>query len=162
MTTILWHPKDQKLIADMRNSWDDGAWQDSARKIAIGKDFAVGFAGNRGYVERFLSKHKGLKEVLAVDIIDNMFDELEKLVSDSNNGVDAVLVMWDVEQNLRLYQFSFPGIFTELDANLPYAIGSGANYALGACYTGADAQKCLQAASAFDSKTSFQTYWVEI
>jgi ATP-dependent protease HslVU (ClpYQ) peptidase subunit len=140
MTTIAYDGK--TLVSDSQSSIGSLKYEDDCQKIFpnVGPFAALGVAGS--YQD-------------CMDII-NVISEYNKI--DHIRSLDFKELNWQAEMigithEGQVWHYSGNRSF-ELRPDLPYAVGSGADYALGAMAVGADATSAVLAAAQLDLYTN--------
>lgn len=168
MTTIVWNGKTGELAADRRVTWGNGRYQDNfASKIFMGKDFFLAIAGNFGpwmvYMNK-LSKGTPFSEVYFHEV--QCSYELLKDMLKEDEGVCGLLVHVEADTfgddvpMLTVFELYSSGIFGEMPAIENAAIGSGAEFALGALAAGASTLQALEIAADYDLHTQHGPFQV--
>lgn len=116
-------------------------------KIRVGRDFLLGIAGDFARFKYFESRmlKESWKQTRADHLFDLPIETCEFLDADS---IDLILATKD-----GVFEWHGPGIFLPT-SHQPYAIGSGAAYAIGAMFQGATAKDAVKTAYNFDPHTN--------
>lgn len=140
MTTVVYDSK--SLVSDSQSTIGEEIYEEDCQKLFpdVGPFAILGVAGNyqdASDVIKIVKDFTNIDQILGLD-----FKELEwdcAMIAITNQG--------EIWHYTGKYSF-------ELRPDIPFAIGSGASYALGAMHAGADAQGALLAAARFDLYTN--------
>lgn len=142
MTTIVYDGK--SLVSDSQSTIGDQIYEEDCQKVFpdIGPFAVLGVAGN--YQD-------------ALDIIETI---KHYTLIDQIRGLDFKELKWNcamlaLTHDGQLWYYTGDKSF-ELRPDLPFAIGSGGDYALGALAMGATAEEAIKVASRYDPYTSNQ------
>lgn len=140
MTTIVYDTK--TLASDSLSAVGDTIYEDDCQKIfpSVGPFAVLGVAGN--YQD-------------ALDVIDTIKD-FTKI--DQIRGLDYKTLGWECAMIAITHDgqvWHYTGAYSfELRPDLPFAIGSGAHYAIGAMHRGATAREAVETAARYDLYTN--------
>lgn len=151
MTTIAYSGNGH-IAADSRRCSGDLIAPMSTDKLLlvqhIGKRYIVGMAGTPGFVVELL-KHHLHRDARLIAGVDRLFTASNP--SDDNRG-SAIVVHLEAEGGHRVYYVDANGLADDI-TGIPWAIGSGREYAIGAMAQGADAEQAVAIAARFDAWT---------
>ena len=140
MTTIVYDTK--LLVSDSQSSIGNEIYEEDCQKLFpnVGPFAVIGIAGN----------YQDSMDVIEVISDYNKMDHIRGLDFEE---LDWQCAMLGVTHEGQVWHYSGKHSF-ELRSDMPFAIGSGAQYAMGAMYAGAGAELALEAASRFDIDTN--------
>ena len=139
MTTIAF---DGSMMAADSLTEDHWGLKDTAMKIMVGKDFAVGGAGSS---HQFLHWWRSVKHMTAGEVLEHGHPNYHK---DDNDP--AILL---VPFRTRVPYKHTGGLFVPCGRSF-HAIGSGRDFALAAMHMGKSASEAVRIASVFDNNTN--------
>lgn len=140
MTTIVYDTK--SLVSDSQSTIGDQIYENDCQKLFpnVGPFAVLGVAGN--YQD-------------AMDVIE-VIQDFTKV--NQVRGLDYEELEWNCAMLAITHEgqvWHYTGKFSfELRSDIPFAIGSGASYAMGALAMGADAETAVKVASKFDLYTN--------
>lgn len=140
MTTVVYDGK--SLVSDSQSTVGDEVYAEDCQKIfpEVGPFAVLGIAGN----------YQDAKDVLKV-ITD--FTNIDQI-----RGLDFKDLEWNCSMIAITYNgevWHYTGKYSfEMRPDVPFAIGSGAPYALGAIHAGSDAKNAVLAAARYDLYTN--------
>lgn len=151
MTTIA-YAGNGHIAADSRRCSGDLISPVAVDKILLvqhnGKRYLVGMSGTPGFIAE-LVKHHLLREARQIAGIDRLFVASNP---DTANASSAIVVHLDEEAGHRVYHLDPNGLADDI-TGVPWAVGSGREYAMGAMAANADAQQAVAIAARFDAWT---------
>jgi hypothetical protein len=140
MTTLVYDGK--SLVSDSQSSIGSEIYEEDCQKLfpEVGPFAVLGIAGN--YQD-------------CMDVIDSIgeYTKVEQI-----RNLDYEELGWDcgmigITHDGSVWQYTGKDSF-QLRPDLPFALGSGSDYAMGAMYAGADAKTALEAAARYDLYTN--------
>jgi len=140
MTTVVYDCK--CLVSDSQSTVGEEIYGEDCQKIFpdVGPFAVLGVAGN----------YQDSKDV--IDVISD-YTKIEQIL-----GLDFKDLEWNCSMIAITYRgeiWHYTGKYSfELRQDIPFAIGSGAPYALGAIHAGADAKQAVLAAARYDLYTN--------
>ena len=155
MTTIVW--KDGIIAGDRQLSTEYVRRCEVDKITQIG-EMIIGCAGDSAVIRKYLSYLSG--KVRREPIFPGhgglvSYTTFEPDCIKENINPSSLDELRAIVFHIGLHSMTFveSGEAIDLDLNLPFSIGSGSHFALGACAAGADAIRAVQIAARFDLYT---------
>lgn len=152
MTTIVYDPVTGMLAADHRMTWEPTGYDDNCEKIDKGKDFFIVHSGSTGLYHRLIADLGGDLSQVPFEQIFSAQSALDSL--NARDGICNISLFAFNRGRPQIWELFASSIFHPANMNKPFAMGSGAHFALGAVSAGASVMEAIEIASRFCNGTS--------